>query len=107
MEGLHNESRSDGCSVPHKEGHRTVRHGDLLQKLEEIDEKLSRLSSPPVESSALLTRQDLADRLRCSIRTVDTLVARGEIQALRIRGCIRFSPDAIDAYLRRVAEGGR
>jgi excisionase family DNA binding protein len=93
--------------VQHEQGHRPVQHSDLLRKLEEVDEKLSRITSSPDESSTLLTRQDLAGRLRCSIRTVDTLVARGEIQALRIRGCIRFSPDAIDAYLRRVAEGGR
>jgi excisionase family DNA binding protein len=51
----------------------------------------------------LLTRHDVAEHLNCSLRTVDTLVACGELQALRIRRCVRFTQGAIDAYLRRVA----
>ena len=103
MDHPERDSKSSGYSNRRDEDNRPTQKGDLLQKLQEIDQKLSQISRSSGAPNALLTRKDLADQLQCSVRTVDTLVAQGEIQTLRIRGCIRFSPDAIDAYLRRVA----
>ena len=50
--------------------------------------------SPPAEGAAperLLTRKGLAAFLQVGVRTVDTMLALGEIEAIRIRGrLVRF-----------------
>lgn len=49
----------------------------------------------------LLTVADVARSLNVSQRTVETLIASGQLHPLWIRGQRRFHPDTIDAYLRR------
>ncbi|MCS4155053.1 excisionase family DNA binding protein [Salinibacter ruber] len=56
---------------------------------------------------ALLTREEAAERLGISERTLDDMADRGEIQPVRIRGRVLYSPDTLKAYIRRRAGGGR
>lgn len=51
----------------------------------------------------LLTKEDVAERLRCSERTVDTLAAEGSLRKIKIKRLVRFSPEAVEAYIRRQA----
>lgn len=51
----------------------------------------SDLSKP----AALLTREDVAQILSCSTRTVDRLVASGDLPAIRIGKLVRFKPGTI------------
>jgi excisionase family DNA binding protein len=49
-------------------------------------------------SERLLRREELAKALRVSLRTVDEMVAKGEIPLFRIRGAVRFYlPDVVRA----------
>jgi excisionase family DNA binding protein len=49
----------------------------------------------------LLTKQQAADLLSVSVRTLDRMRSTGEIQATRVRGSVRFAPDAIERYIAR------
>lgn len=83
----------------------------LWQRLEEdlptlIREAVREEARFPKRESAegpLLTKEEVAEWLQVSPRTVDTLAASGELQRLKIRGCVRFAPNAVDAYVRRMA----
>jgi excisionase family DNA binding protein len=45
-----------------------------------------------------LTRRELAEALSISLRTVDEMVANGEVPVVRIRGAVRFYlPDVVRA----------
>ena len=43
----------------------------------------------------LLRKQDAADLLACSLRTIDRLVASGELKRIKIRGGVRYREDEI------------
>lgn len=58
------------------------------------------------DPEALLDKDAVAARLNVSPRTVDTLAAEGSLRRVKIRGCVRFSPQAVDAYIRRHVGGG-
>jgi excisionase family DNA binding protein len=47
------------------------------------------------DSSQLLTPQQCAARLQCSVATVYRLVAEGELPARRVGRLLRFSPEAL------------
>jgi excisionase family DNA binding protein len=51
----------------------------------------------------MLTTEDVAARLNCSIALVYLLVRRGELRACRVGKLLRFRADVLDAY---VAAGG-
>ena len=51
------------------------------------------------EPEPLLTKEQVAARLNVSPRTVDTLAAEGSLRRIKVRGCVRFHPDAVDAYI--------
>lgn len=59
----------------------------------------------------LLTPDEVAEWLGISRRTVEGLVASGEIPVVRIgtgrRKLPRFAPDAVEAFIRRAASGAR
>lgn len=57
-------------------------------------------------SDRLITIPDVADRLAVSKRTVERLVAAGEIAVVRLGGSIRFLPADIDELVRRRRTGG-
>ena len=64
-----------------------------------------RPAAPP-QAPPLLDLAGTAARLNVSERTVESLVALGEIPVVRIgtgRGVRRFDPDAVEAFIRRRA----
>jgi excisionase family DNA binding protein len=50
-------------------------------------------------SKKLLTVREVVDLLSINKSTIYLMVERGEIPALRIRGSIRFRPEALDEWL--------
>lgn len=66
-----------------------------------------RRKEAPDGPDALLPRQEAADRLCISVRTLDDMEEAGEIQAVRIRGRVLYAPETLDAYIRRRAGEGR
>ena len=44
----------------------------------------------------LLTRRDAAKQLRVSLRTVDSLIATGDIPVVRIGSAVRIRPAALE-----------
>ncbi|HEX9951244.1 MAG TPA: helix-turn-helix domain-containing protein [Rubricoccaceae bacterium] len=65
------------------------------------------LASAPPSAPPLLDLSGVAQRLGVSERTVETLVAMGELPFSRIgargRGARRFEPEAVEAFIRRRA----
>ena len=57
----------------------------------------------------LLTKADAAEVLGVSPRTVDTLLASGEIASIKVKRCRRIPPAALRSYINRqaAASGGR
>lgn len=55
----------------------------------------------PTGPRPLLTKRELATLLAVSLTSIDTLLARGEIVPVRIGGSVRFTPEAVDDFLRR------
>jgi len=71
---------------------------------------LTTVNSPTSNSQQLLTKDELAERLRLTRRGVECLVARKLIPIIRIsHRCVRFSWDAVKAALAKleVKEIGR
>ena len=60
----------------------------------------------PDGPDALLTREEAAERLRISTRTLDDMAEAGEIQPARIRGRVLYSPNTLDSFVRGRARGG-
>lgn len=54
----------------------------------------------------MLDREEAADALGVSTRTLSTLTAAGEVQAVRIKGRVLYSAGALRAYIRRQAGEG-
>jgi len=67
----------------------------VLKEVRALKAELKRDS----QASELLTKNDVANVLNVSLRTVDTLLANGELEATRIRGCVRFTREAVDRYI--------
>jgi excisionase family DNA binding protein len=55
----------------------------------------------------LLDKTDVADLLHVSVRTVDRLRTSGSLPSLRVRGVVRFDPQAVRAFLDAQRRGGR
>ena len=68
-----------------------------------VDRAISTSNATP----ALLTIKEVARRLNVSERSVERLIAAGQIVPLWIGESRRFAPEAIDAFLRRYAVRGR
>lgn len=83
---------------PHLQGVVT----EIYARLDRIDEIQRQLKAAP---SPLLTRHELADYLRCSVRFVDSLIADGAIPSVEIGTLRRFPQDGVDAFLRECASG--
>lgn len=64
-------------------------------------------TSPPPSipaPAALLTREQAADRLAVSVPTVDRLIARRELRAVRIGRAVRVRPADLERFLGRLPE---
>ena len=48
----------------------------------------------------LLDRKQVAKILNVSIRTIDRLRESGQLRAIEVRGCVRFLPQDVEAFLR-------
>jgi len=51
----------------------------------------------------LFTKADVAEALGVTERTVDTIAASGDLPRIKVRGCVRFAPGAVEAYIQRQA----
>jgi excisionase family DNA binding protein len=56
---------------------------------------------PTRDAAQMLTIQNVADRLRCSVDTVRRRIADGRLRALRDGGLIRISEADLTAYIKR------
>ena len=77
---------------------------ELRKEVRAVREQVEGLHG--ADDTGLLPRDDAADRLGISTRTLDTLEAAGEIQAVRIRGRVLYHPDTLNSFVRRRARGG-
>jgi excisionase family DNA binding protein len=48
---------------------------------------------------AMMDMREVATRLSVSIRTVERVVASGELRAVRVRRAVRVTAQALDAYI--------
>jgi len=78
---------------------------DEIQELRDEVTALRRKESPE-GPEALLTREEAAERLRISTRTLDNMAEAGEIHPVRIRGRVLYHPETLGTYIRSQAEGG-
>jgi excisionase family DNA binding protein len=53
----------------------------------------------------LLSKREAAALLAISIRTLDRMRSTGEIQAVKVRGAVRFTPAAIERYVQKRMSG--
>ena len=74
----------------------------LRQEIEAVREDLDADGRAGI--SPLLTRDEAADHLRVSTRTLDTMEAAGELRAVRIRGRVLYHRDTLDAFIRARTE---
>lgn len=82
---------------------------ETLPLLHQILDRLSALSATLADKTAstpsdtLLSVDEVASLLGVSRRSVDQIIAEGDLKPLYIRSARRFSRSTIDAYLRRCA----
>ena len=82
------------------QGSPAARLGRVLERLDRLEDKIDRLRAEG-DPERLLSREEAAERLNISVRTLDTL------RAVKVKRRVRFHPDALEAYIRRHAEEGR
>jgi excisionase family DNA binding protein len=56
----------------------------------------------PTALKQLLTRHEAAHCLALSLRTIDDLVKRGDLKAVKIGRSIRIRPTAIESFLEAI-----
>jgi excisionase family DNA binding protein len=79
-------------------------HAPLVAALADaLANRLAPLVGAAPRPEPLMTAEEVAEYLAVSIRTLETLIAEGELVPLRIRGARRFTREAIDSYLRSLA----
>jgi excisionase family DNA binding protein len=88
---------------------------EIREVLAELREEVSALrdevqslrrNKAPDGPDPLLPREEAAETLGVSVRTLDNMEEAGEIQAVRIRGRVLYAPETLDAYIRARAGGG-
>lgn len=85
---------------------------EVAERFDRLEKKIDRLRAdwdPDRDPDRLMDKGDVAARLKCSPRKVDTLAAEGSLPKIKIGRLTRFSPDAVEAFIRRAArrEGRR
>ncbi|PQJ33605.1 hypothetical protein BSZ35_02425 [Salinibacter sp. 10B] len=105
-----NESNSDPPEQDLRTQLRELVAG-LRREVEALREEITALrrKEAPEGADSLLTREEAAERLRISTRTLHDLADAGEIQPVRVRGRVLYHPDTLEAYIRQQArrEDGR
>lgn len=75
---------------------------DLDALADRLAQRLAPALSPPSSAGSLLTLEEVAGRLNLGQRTVETLIAEGELPVIRVTPRTRrFDPAAVDALVRR------
>lgn len=54
----------------------------------------------------LLCKEEVADLLRVSTRTIDRLRNEGYLRCIRMRGCVRFDPKDVEDCLEQLRKDG-
>lgn len=80
---------------------------DLREEVTALRDEVQALRrrEAPSGPDALLPREEAAERLGISTRTLDDMAEAGEIQPVRIRGRVLYAPDTLDAYVQARARG--
>ena len=103
-------SNSPGSEQPDRPS-RSELQWDVEELATHLAAKLKEELPHQPESEPLLDVGAVARRLNVSKRTVETLIAEGELTPIWVRGQRRFTTDAIDSYIRsnvgQSARGGR
>lgn len=74
---------------------------DRVKHLEEASErKIKEL--PVLAADPVLTKKELAERLRIGTRTVDTWMRRGVVPYMKIGKSVRFRWSEVESYLARL-----
>lgn len=68
---------------------------------EQLDRLVDYVSSKLEPTKQLMTKKDVATYLNVSIRTVDTLIAEGELIPIKIRTSSRFTYESVERYIHR------
>lgn len=79
---------------------------DLRSLMSEIREEVQALREELLDQPSktqLLTRQEAADHLRISVRTLDDMEEAGEINAKRIRGRVLYHRETLNAFIQNQA----
>lgn len=103
-----NEDDSDNPEASLQEELQDLVRGlrEEVQALRDEVQALRRREAPD-GPQALLTREEAANRLCISTRTLDDMADVGEIQPVRIRGRVLYHPETLEAYVRARAGEGR
>ena len=90
-----------------EELHELVR--GLREEVQALRDEVTALrrKEAPDGPNAPLPREEAAETLGISVRTLDDLAEAGEIQPVRIRGRVLYAPETLQAYIRRRAGGER
>lgn len=56
-------------------------------------------------STELLTKREVAEYLKVTVGTVNRLVRDGQLEALKIRKCVRFTDQALRTFLKQSRSG--
>ena len=51
--------------------------------------------------TALLTKKEVADRLRISIRSLDRLRSQGQLRTVQVRGAVRITDAEVERFIVR------
>jgi excisionase family DNA binding protein len=62
------------------------------------------MSEVGIEALDLLTKKEVAARLRISPKTVARLIKSGELKAVKVGTLVRIAPEAVIAYKKHLAE---
>ena len=103
-----NEDDSDNPEASlQEELHELVR--GLREEVQALRDEVTALrrKEAPEGPNALLPREEAAETLGISVRTLDDMEEVGEIQAVRIRDRVLYTPETLQAYIRRRAGSGR
>lgn len=71
------------------------------------DVQALRRKEAPDGLEALLSREEAAEVLGISVRSLDDLEASGRIRAIRIEGRVLYSPETLHAFIQSRAGEGR
>lgn len=75
----------------------------IQNQLRTVISLLEEMTDGP-DTARLLTREEAADVLNVSVRTLDALEEAGKIRAIRIGRSVRYHPETVDRFVRRRAE---